>query len=164
MEQMQIVVEKVSELARMPEYGSDGAACFDLFAAYLVSGHRSPTGEGYSTLTIGTGLKFDVPDGWVMRVYSRSGQGFGSDVRLANGIGIIDSDYTGEVMVKLTADSVVGYRFLDLLASAINRGDKTAVAQAEICPVEYVTFAFGKVDKVTARGANGFGSTDKKDV
>ncbi len=160
MEQIQITVEKLTERARLPEYGSAGAACFDLFATdvaamrHIQNGNRSEL----KSITVNTGLKFDIPDGYVMRVYSRSGQGFKNDIRLANCVGIIDSDYTGEVMVKLTSDN--GVNTLWGMIDDIKAGKNVAVAQAEICPVEYVSFAFGTVDKDTDRGANGFGSTD----
>jgi len=66
-----------------------------------------------------TGIAFEIPAGWVMRIYSRSGHGFNSDTRLANFVGIIDSDYRGEVKVKLTNDST--NRLL-----AIGHGDRIA--------------------------------------
>lgn len=161
MEQMNITVEKIEPAAILPSYASAGAACFDLFASSVQKGERADDGIGYRSLTLNTGLKFDIPDGWVMRLYSRSGQGFNSDVRLCNSTGIIDSDYTGEVKVKLTADSRKGCIYLAELWDKIVSREVIAVCQGEIAPVEYVTFGFGVVDKETARGADGFGSTDK---
>lgn len=161
---MQITVEKTHDNARLPKYGSNGAACFDLFAAKVVSYKMAEGGATaiFDNITFDTGLKFDIPEGWVMRVYSRSGHGFKFGVRLCNSTGIIDSDYTGNVMVKLVADTELGKQFLHALAIDISAGKAVAVAQAEIAPVEYVSFSFGTVDKETARGDNGFGSTDKK--
>lgn len=161
---MQITVEKTHDNARLPKYGSNGAACFDLFAAKVVSYKLAEGGSTslFDNITLDTGLKFDIPEGWVMRVYSRSGHGFNVGVRLCNSTGIIDSDYTGNVKVKLVADMELGKEFLRCLANDVDEGKAIAVAQAEIAPVEYVSFAFGTVDKETARGANGFGSTDKK--
>jgi len=158
MEQLQITVETVRPTAILPEYGTPGAACFDLFAAKVIE--YTP-----NTILIATGLKFDIPEGWGMRIYSRSGHGFKNFVRLVNCTGIIDSDYTGEVMVKLVCDKQVRLgeeTAIGELMRKIDSGDKVAVAQAEIFPVEYVTFAPGIVDKLTDRGAGGFGSTDKK--
>lgn len=159
MEQLNIVVEKVRDNARLPEYGTPGSACFDLFGAEVMS---CAQGE----MTIATGLKFDIPDGYVMRVYSRSGHGFKHGIRLVNSVGIIDSDYTGEVMVKLICDKknlpLGEISPMGEIMISIEDGDKVAVAQAEIVPVEYVDFSFGTVDKETDRGTGGFGSTDKK--
>lgn len=161
MEQMNITIEKTDDRAVMPAYGSEGAACFDIFGSSVQSGERAEDGIGYQTLTIRTGLKFEVPDGWVMRLYSRSGHGFKFGVRLCNSTGIIDSDYEGEVMVKLRADCRQGAIFLDELFGKINRGSVIAVCQGEIAPVEYVTFGFGVIEPKSKRGAGGFGSTDK---
>lgn len=159
MEQLQIICESVREGAKLPAYATPGSACFDLFGCCVVAGD-------YNDVTIATGLKFDIPDGYVMRIYSRSGHGFKHGIRLANCVGIIDSDYTGEVMIKLTCDkpqiesNVNG--LMQILSDVQFNGKTPAIAQAEIVPVEYVEFNFGTVDKQTDRGAGGFGSTDGK--
>lgn len=145
----------------MPAYASNGAACFDIYA--LDAEVMDTAGPAHAkSIIFSTGLKFDVPEGWVLRIYSRSGHGFKKDLRLANCVGIIDSDYTGEVKVKLTADSEEGMNDLFRLAMDVDDEIKTAVAQGEFAPVEYVEFTEGKVDKQTDRGSNGFGSTDQK--
>lgn len=161
MEQLNVVIEKAEPSAKMPEYGSEGAACFDMFASSVLQGKRAVDGVGYETLTIRTGLKFQIPDHWVMRLYSRSGHGFNKGVRLCNSTGIIDSDYEGEVMVKLRADCREGSAFLAEMWDAIASGQKVAVCQGELAPVEYVNFEFGEIEKKSARGEGGFGSTDK---
>lgn len=84
-----------------------------------------------------------------MMVYSRSGHGFKSDVRLANCVGVIDSDYRGEVKVKLTND---GNEYMQ-----VNEGDR--IAQAMIIPVEQVKFIEVAELSDTERGTGGFGST-----
>lgn len=157
MNQLQIVCQSVREGAKLPKYATPGSACFDLFGAEVVDFTQD-------TVTIATGLKFDIPDGYVMRIYSRSGHGFKHSVRLVNSVGIIDSDYIGEVMVKLICDKrpTLGSPLpLGELMLAIADRKQVAIAQAEIVPVEYVDFAFGIVDKETDRGDGGFGSTDK---
>lgn len=96
---MQINIKQLSPLAKMPTYATDGSGCFDLYGltdGVVLDGHP---------LKCSTGLAFEIPLGWVMEVYSRSGDGFKRDVRLANCVGIIDSDYRGELNVKLTGDS-----------------------------------------------------------
>lgn len=136
-------VKRLHPEAKLPVYASAGAACFDLSA--LHGGEVSPTGR------FRTGLAFEVPVGHVMLVFSRSGQGFNHDVRLANCVGVIDSDYRGEVQVKLAAD---GAPF------NVMQGDR--IAQAMVLPVQQM--AFVEVDELgsTERGAGGFGSTGVK--
>jgi len=127
-----------------PTYATEGAACFDLTA----------TGRAIhgNTATYSTGLAFEIPQGHVMLVYSRSGHGFKSDLRLANCVGVVDSDYTGEVMVKLTYDG-------DAEPNWPWIGDR--VAQAMIVKLPIVTLEETKELHVTKRGANGFGSTGR---
>lgn len=145
---MNLHICKLHEDAITPTYGSDGAACFDLYAIE-VSG-----GGDYKTAICRTGLAFEVPEGHVMLIFSRSGHGFNKDVRLANCVGVIDSDYRGEVMVKLTKDSDRGQEIPTLLADA---GDR--VAQAMVVPVQRCTFYVEEQLSLTERGAAGFGST-----
>lgn len=145
---MDIKVKKVSEDAILPRYATDGSGCFDLFykEEYESDFFLFPT------LEVSTGLSFEIPEGYVMLVFSRSGHGFKHDVRLSNCVGVIDSDYRGEVKVKLRADDS---NLLDF-----NRGD--AVAQAMIIPIPKVSFVEVGELSPTVRGEGGFGSTDKK--
>lgn len=84
-----------------------------------------------------------------MLIYSRSGHGFKHGVRLANAVGVIDSDYRGEVQVKLVNDG--GMPFY------VNKGDR--IAQAMLVPVQQFQLAEVEDLSETARGAGGFGST-----
>lgn len=159
----EITVKRLVENAVLPSYATGGSACFDLFATAI----QPQKEENTRSVTFHTGLAFDIPDGFVMRVYSRSGHGFNKGIRLANCVGIIDSDYTGEVMVKLVADidCPTGEKTIEKLvemANAVKDGEKVAVAQAEIVPVHYFDFVDGEIEKQTERGAKGFGSTDGK--
>ena len=86
--------------AIIPTYGTEGAACFDLYAVAC-----EKETFVHSSVIFRTGLSFEIPEGYAMLVFSRSGHGFKNDIRLANGVGIIDADYRGEVMVKLTNDN-----------------------------------------------------------
>ena len=122
---MQVKIKKLHPDAITPTYGTDGAACFDLYATY-----RELVSDKYPYATIDTGLCFEVPKDHVMLVFSRSGHGFNHGVRLANCVGVIDSDYRGEVKVKLTADREGNL--------SINEGDR--IAQAMILPVQQVQF------------------------
>lgn len=149
---MQIKVKKLHPDARLPVYGTDGAACFDLAAnlraADVVINNRHPF-----TAIIPTGLSFEIPEGHVMLVFSRSGHGFKNDVRLANCVGVIDNDFRGEVMVKLTMDNPSGQ-------FGINTGDR--IAQAMVIPFPRVTFEEVEELSSTERGEGGFGSTGLK--
>lgn len=140
-----ICFKALDEKARAPIFATEGAACFDLASI------ESATIPLRGSATFRTGLAFDVPEDHVMLVFSRSGHGFKSGVRLSNCVGVIDSDYRGEVKVKLFNDESVAFR--------VEEGDR--IAQAMILPVPRIQFK--KVDELstTARGENGFGSTGK---
>lgn len=142
---MKLKVKKLDTRAIIPQYASSGAACFDLHA--LLS--HDVIVDNDNPCTINTGLVFEIPDGYVMLIYSRSGHAFKNDVRLANCTGVIDSDYRGEVKIKLTCDSDVGLR--------INPGDR--IAQAMLIPIPTIVFEEVDTVKSTERGSNGFGST-----
>lgn len=160
---MQIKVKKLHTDAIIPKYQTQGAACFDIHALVDVNDPRIMQWEGPSRLTPGvgagnetsqvyrTGLSFEIPEGYVMMVYSRSGHGFKHDVRLANCVGVIDSDYRGELMVKITADASHGMMVAD--------GDR--IAQAMIIPVQQVSFEEVNELSDTIRGEGGFGSSGR---
>lgn len=147
---MKLKVKKCREGATIPQYATDGSACFDLCACTGYHGCES-VDENEPGIVINTGLQFEVPEGHVMLVYSRSGHGFTDNVRLANCVGVIDSDYRGEVKVKLTMDVNSGNEF------NVFHGDR--IAQAMVIPVQQVQFE--EVDELseTVRGTGGFGST-----
>ena len=139
---MQVKIKKLHPEAVMPTYGSSGAACFDLYcvdAGYVIDEN-----------TFRTGLAFEIPDGHVMLIFSRSGHGFKHDTRLANCVGVIDHDYRGEVIVKMRCDSATGSMF-------VKYGDR--IAQAMIIPYPKVAFEWAAELSDTARGNGGFGST-----
>jgi dUTP pyrophosphatase len=141
---MNIKVKTLSSLAQMPSYATAGSACFDI-ATVSDSVDITPG----TSAVLKTDLAFEIPEGHVMMVYSRSGHGFKNGVRLANGTGVIDSDYRGELMVKLHND---GNRVF-----SVNRGDR--IAQAMIVPVTQVAFENTQELSDTVRGTGGFGST-----
>lgn len=147
---MQVKVKKLHENALLPAYATAGAACFDLHAC-LPDGAALSTLD-HPTVLIPTGLAFEIPEGYVMRIYSRSGHGFRDNTRLANCVGIIDSDYRGEVTVKLTRDDGGSLLFI--------HGDR--IAQAEIAPVLRVQFEEVEELSETERGAQGLGSTGSR--
>lgn len=140
---MKVRVQKLHTDAVLPTYASDGAACFDL--------RTIEAGEvgAYQANTFRTGLAFEIPDGHLMLVFSRSGHGFKHGLRLANAVGIIDSDYRGELMVRIHNDSRIPFGF--------EPGDR--IAQAMILPIPTVEIVEAAELTETARGTGGFGST-----
>lgn len=144
---MQLRIKKLNNLATIPQYASQGAACFDLTAAI----DKAVTIDPRSSANLGTGLAFEVPPGHVMMVFSRSGHGFKHSLRFVNCVGIIDSDYRGEVRVGLKNDGIVPY--------IVQPGER--VAQAIVLPYPQMDFTEVEELSSTDRGANGFGSTGK---
>lgn len=146
---MNLHIKKLHENAITPTYGSAGAACFDLYAVIDndVGADAILPGCHY---VVRTGLAVEVPPGHVLQIYSRSGHGFKHGVRLANGTGIVDSDYRGEVIVCLHNDNPYD-------AFVINNGDR--IAQAMLMPVPRATFHVVEQISITDRGAGGFGSS-----
>lgn len=143
---MQVKVKRLYPDAKLPTYATEGSACFDIYA--LTNGDADYGEPG----VFRTGLAFEIPEGWVMKVYSRSGHGFKNDVRLANCVGVIDSDYRGEIMVKLTCDKKDW-------GLAVNAGER--IAQAMLEKVEKVSFEEVSELSSTIRGEGGFGSSGK---
>lgn len=149
----QLKVKRLTPGAKLPTRATPGAACMDIHAdaTYwndncLAYGCEIKPGAG---LTFATGLAFEIPAGHVLLVYSRSGHGFNHQVRLANCTGVIDSDYRGELMVRLVNDGGSAFR--------VRPGDRIAQAMLVKLPdVELI-----EVDELseTARGAGGLGST-----
>lgn len=141
---MDVKIKLLTDTARVPTYATDGSAAFDIYA-------DEAEWVQYGQYTkISTGISIEVPEGHVLKVYSRSGHGFKNGVRLVNCVGIIDSDYRGEVMVGLACDSNYDSLY-------INHGDR--IAQGIIMPVEKTNFIVADELSQTVRGTNGFGST-----
>lgn len=151
MSKVQLKVKKLHPDAILPTYATSGAACFDLHAV-AVNGyeHLGAHVHEYEPVLCRTGLSFEIPPGHVMLIYSRSGHGFKWGTRLANCTGVIDSDYRGEVQVKLTYDGAEDGPF-------IQPGDR--IAQAMIVPIPTVELVEVSELSDTERGAGGFGST-----
>lgn len=146
---MKLKFKKLHPAAVTPQYATPGAACFDLHAIISeTEAHMVMMGA----LTFRTGLAVEVPAGHVMLIFSRSGHGFKNDVRLSNCVGVIDSDYRGELQVRLRADSTVASAGI-----AVRNGDR--IAQAMIVPIPAVELEEVGELTDTARGAGGFGST-----
>lgn len=140
---LNVKVKKLHPDAVIPTYATDGSACFDLYAL------RNGVVECEHSKSFDTGLSFQMPEGHVMLIYSRSGHGFNHGVRLSNCTAVIDHDFRGSVVVKLHNDS-----FDDFF---VKKGQR--IAQAMIIPVNQVKFELVEELSVTDRGEGGFGST-----
>jgi dUTP pyrophosphatase len=140
---MNIRIQKLHPDALEPVYATAGAAAFDLFSLDAVTLYAQ------GTATFRTGLAFEIPDGHVMLVFSRSGHGFRNSIGLVNSVGVVDADFRGEVLVKLRNDGEVAVEF----------PPHSRVAQAMIVPVPRVAFEVAHELSQTVRDTGGLGST-----
>ena len=142
-----IRVKKLNERAILPTYGSEAAAGADLYACL----ETPVTIEPGETAWIGTGIALEVPDGCAGLVYARSSMGTKRGLAPANKVGVVDSDYRGEIRVVLLNHGKV--------SQTVEHGER--VAQFLITPV--LTPVYEEVAELsdTQRGAGGFGSTGK---
>ena len=140
-------IKKLNENARIPTYGSEFAAGADLYACI----ENDITIEPAQTVLIHTGLAMQIPEGLVGLIYARSGLASKKGLAPANKVGVIDSDYRGEIMVALHNHSTE--------PRTISDGER--IAQIVFAP--YYTAEFNLVDELgdTSRGTGGFGSTGK---
>ena len=144
---MIVKIKQINPNAKIPTYGSEGAACFDFYACI----DKPVTINPKSSVNLPTGLQFEIPEGYVMLMYSRSGHGFKNNLRFVNSVGVIDSDYRGEVRIGLFNDGITPY--------VVKPQER--LAQAMIVPVSQVFFQAVETLTDTKRGAGGFGSTGK---
>lgn len=144
---MDLKIEKVDSNAKLPTKGSRGAAGFDLYAH--LGEHKELAIYPETAPMIGTGLKMKIPTGYFGALFARSGLATKRKLRPANCVGVIDSDYTGEVKVALYNDSSEIQRIKD--------GER--IAQMVFIPCFDASII--PVDKLedTERGNGGFGST-----
>lgn len=142
-----VKIKKLDDGACIPTYGSKYSAGADLYA--LVDDHIVVNpGE---TKLIRTGLAMEVPEGFAGLIYARSGLASKKGLAPANKVGVIDSDYRGEVMVALHNHSKI--------SQVIE--DKERIAQLVITPFYKATFIETDELDDTLRGTGGFGSTGK---
>lgn len=131
--------------SKKPTYGSDSAAGLDLYC-YTDEPITVKPGE---TVKVHTGVSIEIPDGYFGAVYPRSSTGVKKHLMLANTVGVIDSDYRGEIVnfiYNYGKDSQI-----------IENGDRLA----QLVLIPYLRCDIEEVDELsdTQRGNKGFGST-----
>ncbi len=145
---MNVKLQKLHADAVIPTFGSDGAAGADLYALL----DAPATIEPAQTLLVKTGIAMAIPDGYVGLIFARSGLASKRGLAPANKVGVIDSDYRGELMVALHNHSTAPQTV----------EPKERIAQLAIVPYLRPTFEVADSLDETQRGVGGFGSTGTK--
>ena len=145
---VKVNAKKLIEGATMPTYGSAYAAGADLYACI----EGEVTIQPHQTVLVHTGIAMEIPEGLVGLVYARSGLASKRNLAPANKVGVIDSDYRGEIMVALHNHGET--------AQTVQNGER--IAQLVLTP--YITAEYQEVTELSAtvRGVGGFGSTGTK--
>ena len=131
--------------AHVPTKGSIWSAGYDLYST------EEETLFSKETKLIGTGWAIEIPDGYFGAIFARSGLAIKEGLRPANCVGVIDSDYRGEVKVGLHNDSKE--------IRKIEKGER--IAQLVIMPCKFVSLEIVDELEDTTRGEGGFGSTGR---
>lgn len=143
--------KKLLPNAVLPTYGTEYSAAADLYAL-IDNEDKEIIIPSNGSAFLHTGISVEIPTGYVGLVFARSGMACKKGLAPANAVGVIDSDYRGELLVCLYNHGEAGQRVED--------GDR--IAQLMIVP--YVSCEFNEVDGLgeTERGAGGFGHTGEK--
>lgn len=139
--------KKLNDNAHIPTYGSPYSAGADLYSAEVET-----VIQPHTTAFIGTGIALEIPKGYMGLIFARSGLSCKRHLAPANKVGVIDSDYRGEVKVALHNHSNEPQK--------IDAGER--IAQLVITPFLAVDFEQADELDETQRGEGGFGSTGKK--
>jgi dUTP pyrophosphatase len=144
---LEMNIKKLTSTAKTPTRGSNEAAGYDLYADTDVATTIHP----HETVKISTGIAIQLPRGTFGAIFARSGLATKSGLRPSNCVGVIDSDYRGDVIVALHNDS----EHLRVVEA------HERIAQLVVIP--YLPLTLNEVDELedTVRGDNGFGSSGK---
>ena len=145
---MNIKVKKLKPGATVPTRGSKFAAGADLYSAEDADVVIEPS----ETKFIGTGLAMEIPEGYVGLVYARSGLACKRGLAPANKVGVVDSDYRGEIKVALHNHGKE--------AQTVEKGER--IAQMVIAPYLSVNYEEADALSETERGEGGFGHSGKQ--
>ncbi len=145
---MEMKIKRLRENAIIPQRATPGSAGYDLCACLSAPEEILPG----QTKMIPTGIAIALPEQTAAFIYARSGLATKKGIAPANCVGVVDSDYRGEIMVSLFNHSGEAY--------TISPGER--MAQMVIAPV--LTPEVQEADELedTVRGAGGFGSTGRK--
>lgn len=153
---MELSIQKLSPNAVLPGFATSGSAGLDLCACLdapitLERYAKGAAESRWSCVKVPTGLAMAIPEGYVGLIFARSGLATKHGLTPANCVGVIDSDYRGEILVGLQNSGDSQF--------TVQPGDR--IAQLMIAPV--IQASIQMVDELddTARGAGGFGSTGK---
>ena len=141
-------VKKLKDSAILPTYGSTEAAGADLYACLS----EEITIQPGKSVFVPTGLAMEIPKGYAGLIYARSGIATKRGLAPANKVGVIDSDYRGEICVGV----------INQLKEAYTIQPDERIAQLVIMPVSLITPVEADTLDETERGAGGFGSTGIK--
>jgi len=141
---MRLKIRRLDPTVALPTYGTDEAAGFDLAAAHDL---LVPAGQ---VALVRTGLVIEVPPGHFLAIFARSSTPLKRGLMVANGVGVVDSDYSGpndEIMVQ-----VLNFTHSD---ARISRGDR--LAQGIVLPAPRISWEEVSDIRPVTRG--GFGAT-----
>jgi dUTP pyrophosphatase len=171
---MKVRVHPLRDSIPLPRFATEGSACFDLRADInfenrvevcdfhrdgpsYYSAHIERHEGGWAGITmhpnryykIPTGLSFEIPQGFALRIYIRSSAAYGRGMRLINSVAIIDSDYRDEVFLLMACDKPY---------SKLTSGER--IAQGEIYRLESFNFEYTPIALTRLHSrAGGIGST-----
>ncbi len=143
---MEIKVKVLNENAVMPKYQTEFSAGCDLCSC------QEQLVKAGETVLIKTGLAMEIPAGFGGFIFARSGLATKRGLAPANKVGVVDSDYRGEIMVALHNHGKVD--------QLVEKGER--VAQLVFMPISQGQFVIAEEISQTVRGEGGFGSTGKK--
>lgn len=163
---LKVKIKKLNEDAVIPTYSKDGDAGMDLVAT-------SKSFDTDGNVVYGTGLAFEIPKGFVGLVFPRSSNAK-KQLLLSNSVGVIDSGYRGEVMLKFKS-SASSFSLKTLFKLIFNQDAKTTlinnykisynvgerIGQIIILPYPQIKFEEAEELSETERGKGGYGSTGK---
>lgn len=141
------IIRAIYDSIKLPQRATSGSAGYDIFAPIDF------TVEKNHTINIPTGIRCRINSGWVLTAYPRSGHGFKYGIKLANTVGIIDSDYynaknEGHIFVKLVNESV------------LNKSEFSVAAGSAFCQGIFIPYGITENDEAKGERTGGFGSTD----
>ena len=151
---LDVKIMKLVEEAVIPQYSLEGDAGLDLTATFRKY-------DEFGNMIYHTGLAIEIPKGYVGLLFPRSSVSKKQQF-LTNAVGVIDSNYRGEIMLKFKPTVQSHNKVESLFNEMYEVGEK--IGQLIILPYPSVNFILSDNLSDTVRGSNGFGSTDKNNL